>query len=282
VVLAARRVDALEELALECAARGAGALVVPTDITDDGAAEELLRRTVERFGRVDVWVEAASVLVAGDLVAHRPEEVRQLVDTNVTGVALGSRAALRQLRAQGSGTLIIVSSLLGVVPSPIVPVYVMSKFALRGLALSLRQAVVDQRGVHVCTVVPGPVDTPIFQRAGNRTGRQLRAIPPAYAPERLAAAIVACARRPRRQATAGVLAHGLLVGHRLAPRLTEAGVARWSGLWVTRREPAAPTSGALFDTVGDGEVHGGWRRGRVRRRLGERVGAWQALRGADR
>jgi short-subunit dehydrogenase len=159
-----------------------------------------------------------------------------------------------------------------------VPLYSMTKYATRGLALNLRQAVAGQPGLHVCLVMPGPVDTPVFQRAANHTGRQLRAIPPAYAPERIAAAIVGCARRPRRQTTAGAVSYLLLASHRVAPRMAEWAVARWSATTLTRATPAPDTSGALFAPVPIAAVHGGWRRGRLRRRLGERLGTALAQR----
>jgi short-subunit dehydrogenase len=219
-----------------------------------------------------------AVGVAGPLGSESVDELRRLVDTNVFGTTLCARAALTTFQAQGSGVLVLVGSLLGLFPNPQVPLYSMSKYATRGLALNLRRAVAGHPGVEVCLVVPGPVDTPLFRRTANHSGRQLRAIPPAAAPERLAATILACARRPRRQATSGVVSHVALVAHRLAPRGTEWLVARWSAATIIRRTPAPQDVGALFDPPAAGEVHGGYRRGRLRRRLGERLGTWQAQR----
>lgn len=241
LVLAARGPEALGEVERACQAQGVEVLAVPTDITDADAVE-------------------------------------RLVDVNVVGATLSARAALATFQAQGHGTLVIVGSLLGIVPNPQVPLYSMTKFATRGLALNLRQAVASYPGIDVCLVLPGPVDTPMFQRSANHTGRQLRAIPPAYAPERVAAAIVGCARRPRRQTTAGAVSWLLLASHRVAPRLADWAVARWSATTLTRPTHAPDTIGALFAPVPIGAVHGGWRRGRLRRRLGERLGTALAQR----
>ena len=273
LVLAARGTEDLETVARECEARGGTALTVTADITEPATADRLAQQAVEHFGRIDVWIEDAAVLVAGRLEDHTVDDIRQLVETNVTGAALGARAAMRVFRTQGSGVLIMVSSLLGVTPSRVVPAYAMSKFAVRGLALSLRQAVVHDSDIHVCTVLPGPVDTPVYQRAANRTGLQLRAIPPATAPERVAATIVSCARRPRRQATTGFVAHWILASHRIAPRVTEWAVAQYSARAVVRPTAAPQTDGAVF-TPGAASVHGGWRRGRLRRRIGNRLGTY--------
>ncbi|HVM19162.1 MAG TPA: SDR family NAD(P)-dependent oxidoreductase [Egibacteraceae bacterium] len=271
VVLAARSVDDLHDVATACEAVGGSAMVVETDIAIPTDIDRLAQATVDRYGRVDVWVEAAAVLVAGHLEDHTPDDVKQLVDVNVTGAALGARAALQVFRRQGAGVLVLVSSILGLVPNPLVPAYVMSKFAIRGLALSLRQAVLGDRDIHVCSVLPGPVDTPMFQRAGNRTGRQLRAIPPAAAPERVAAAIVRCATRPRRQTTAGLLAWWVLASHRAAPRVTEWAVAQYSARLLTRGVGEPASRGALAGEL-PGRTHGGWRQSTTRRHLGERLG----------
>jgi short-subunit dehydrogenase len=276
LVLASRSQQALSEVERDCRERGGQVLVVPTDIADSAAVDRLATLAVERFGRIDVWVEAAAVGIAGPLGSESVDEIRRLVDTNVFGTVLCSRAALATFRRQGSGVLVIVGSLLSLFPNPLVPLYSMTKFAIRGLALNLQQAVAGHPGIRVCLVLPGPVDTPFFVRAANHTGRQLRAIPPAYAPERLAATILARARRPRRQVTTGVVAHLALVAHRMSPRAAEWFVARWSATLLTKPPAASPGSGSLFDPPASGAVHGGYRRGRVRRRLGERLGVGRA------
>jgi NAD(P)-dependent dehydrogenase (short-subunit alcohol dehydrogenase family) len=282
LVLASRGSEALEQVRQACSNRGCDAIGVPTDIGDPAAVERLGQEATSRFGRIDVWVQAAAMTIAGPFGSEPVEEVRRLLDTNVLGNVLAARAALSTFQAQGDGVLIILGSLLGVFPNPQVPLYSMSKYAVKGLALNLRQAVVDQPGVKVCLVLPGPVDTPLFRRAANRTGRRLRAIPPAYAPERLAATIVSCARRPRREATAGLVSHLALISHRLAPRSSEWVVARWSANTITQHASAPATSGSLFVPPASGAAHGGHRRGRIRRFLGDRFGRALSTRGASR
>jgi short-subunit dehydrogenase len=276
LVLASRSRSALSEVESQCRERGGQVLVVPTDIADPAAVERLAQLAVQRFGPIDVWVEAAAVGIAGPLGSESVDELRRLVDTNVFGAALCARAALSTFRRQGNGILVIVGSLLSLFPNPLVPLYSMTKFAIRGLALNLQQMVAGHPRIRVCLVLPGPVDTPFFVRAANHTGHQLRAIPPAYAPERLAATIVACARRPRRQATTGMVAHLALAAHRVSPRAAEWFVARWSAALLTKPSAAAAGSGSLFDPPSTGAVHGGYRRGRIRRRFGEWLGVARA------
>jgi short-subunit dehydrogenase len=276
VVVLARDGAAVEQVARECRERGGEALAAPADTADAVAVEAAADDAVRRFGRLDVWVNAASVGIVGEFGKEPLDEVRREVDTNVFGYVVGSRVALAQFERQGGGTLVNVSSLLGVVPNPLVPTYVMTKFAIRGLTSALRHAARRRPGVAVCSVLPGPIDTPFFERAANHTGRRARAVPPAMAPERVAAKVVRCARRPRREVTVGFVPHVVLYGHRFAPRTVEWLVAEYSARLILRREPAPEGAGALFGGPSQAATHGGWRRGRVRRHLGERLGRARA------
>ncbi len=85
VTLAARRGVALEEVARECHAAGGTALAVPTDVTDSEAMQELARRAVERFGRIDVWVNSAAVTVFGPFQEVPLEDFRRVLDVNIMG-----------------------------------------------------------------------------------------------------------------------------------------------------------------------------------------------------
>jgi hypothetical protein len=129
-------------------------------------------------------------------------------------------------------------------------------------------------------VLPGPVDTPLFGHAANHTGRQLRAIPPASAPERVAAAVVRCARRPRPEVVVGATARAIVVARRVAPLTTDRLVATWSARLLLRHVDEPASDGSLFDAPADGQVYGGWRILGARRALGERFGKLLARRGA--
>jgi NAD(P)-dependent dehydrogenase (short-subunit alcohol dehydrogenase family) len=108
VVLAARSEGALLEAAAECEAMSARALAVLTDVADWEAVEELARRSVERFGRIDVWVNNALLAAVGRL-----EDVPPVA--NLLGYMHGARAALPRFREQDSGVLINMSSGFGLV-----------------------------------------------------------------------------------------------------------------------------------------------------------------------
>ena len=179
VVLAARRADALEELARQCQAAGGQALAVPTDITDEAAVTELARRAMERFGRIDVWVNNAGVYLLGLLEATPPEAFRRVLETNFFGYVHGARAVLPHFRDQGHGVLINNASVYSHVGAPWLTAYVSSKFAVRGFSEALRQELADLPNVHVCTVSPSPIDTPSSPaQPTTAAGRSRRRHPP--------------------------------------------------------------------------------------------------------
>ncbi|MFJ1812450.1 MULTISPECIES: SDR family oxidoreductase [unclassified Streptomyces] len=263
VVLAARREEALEATARECGRhRGARTLVVPTDMTDAGAVEDLARRAVAEFGRIDVWVNNAAVNAFGRFEDVPLEDFRRVLDVNVMGYVHGARAALRAMRERGSGTLINVSSIVGAVSQPYSHPYSMSKHAVQGLGESLRQQlrVEGMKGIHVCTVMPATIDTPHFEQAANFTGHKVVAMPPVYTPERVARAIVDLVGHPRRERVVGPAGRALVRQSRMAPAIAERTMARQTARSHLDHDEEAPaTHGALHvPAPGEGAVHGGW------------------------
>lgn len=263
VVLAARREEALAAAARECEKhRGAQTLVVPTDTTDAGAVENLARRAVEEFGRIDVWVNNAAVNAFGRFEDVPLEDFRKVLDVNVMGYVHGARAALRVMRERGTGTLVNVSSVAGAAAQPYSHPYSMSKHAVQGLGSSLRQQlrVEGVKGVHVCTVMPATIDTPHFEQAANFTGRKVVAMPPVYSPERVARAIVDLVRHPRRELVVGPAGSALVRRSRWAPGIAERAMARQADRsHLSHTEEAPATHGVLHvPAPGEGAVHGGW------------------------
>jgi NAD(P)-dependent dehydrogenase (short-subunit alcohol dehydrogenase family) len=179
VALASRREDALERTAQECRSFGARALVVPTDVTDEAAVEQAAQNAFQEFGRLDVWVNNAAVTAFGRFEETPPEVYRKVIETNLFGYVHGARAALPYFREQGSGTLINVSSVVGVAGIPYVNSYVTSKFAIRGFSESLREEMADEP-INVCTILPSSIDTPLFQQGANFMGWGSKPLPPGH------------------------------------------------------------------------------------------------------
>jgi short-subunit dehydrogenase len=277
LLLAARGADALEEIAGECRKRGAKAIAVPTDVTDAGQMEDLAARAVKEYGRLDVWVNNAAVGAFGLLTEIPPKHFQRVLDVNITGYVNGARAALPRMRAQGSGTLINVASIVAEVPLPYSAAYSITKAAVRALSVSLRSELSREgvAGVHVCSVLPATIDTPFYQHAANYTGRRPRAMPPVYTAERVAKAVARLADHPRRETVAGGLAGRLLVlQHKVAPGAVEAATARQvDHRQLSRRQSAAATAGNLHQesqAIRKASTGGGWhgRRRTAQRRIG--------------
>ncbi|MBM7171447.1 SDR family NAD(P)-dependent oxidoreductase [Streptomyces sp. G44] len=275
VVLAARRAPELEEVAAACREhRGARALVVPTDVTDAEAVDHLARRAVTAFGRIDVWLNNASVAAFGTLDEIPPEVFRRVVDVDVMGYANGARAALGVMREQGGGTLINVSSVVGAAVVPYNIPYVISKAAVRALSGGLRQELrlAGQRRVRVCTVLPATMDTPFFRNSANYSGRRVLPMAPVYTAERAARAVLRLARRPRRETYVGPAGRVLGFLAKLAPALVERLMAhQMDRSHLSREESAEPTAGNVLRPLPEGAtVSGGWhgRRRTAVRRLG--------------
>lgn len=260
LVLASRSSAPLREVAGECRRLGGQALAVATDMTDPEQVETLRAAAVAEFGRIDVWVNCAAVLLFGGFEATPPDLFRRVLDNNVMGYVHGSQAALRQFRLQGDkGVLINVSSILGVVPEPFVSAYVSTKYAIRGLTACIRQEVRACPGIRVTTILPAAIDTPIYQKAGNLSGRKVRTVLPVYRTERAARVIVRAASWRRREIKVGGFAVILDLASRIAPSLLEPLLAR-VGPWLQFRSQQHPNyDGNLFEAAPPFDVSGGWR-----------------------
>lgn len=274
LVLAARRLGALEETAQLCRRAGGEALVVETDVTDERAVERLAEQALTLNGRVDVWVNNAGVSAFGQLEEVPFEVHRRVIETNVFGSMYGARVALPIFKRQRAGVLINVGSILSQVGQPYVPSYVISKFAVRGLTETLRSALADEPGIHVCSLLPYAIDTPHFEAGANYMGFGPHAMPPMQTPEKVAAALVDLARRPRRERRVPRIATLGLALHALFPNAVEKAILHLVREWhfdFTRHEPS--TGNVFLPSRESAHSHG---------RRPERIGlpgmlAWAAV-----
>ncbi len=169
VVLASRTASELEATASAIAATGAvRPLVVPTDLADEAAIVDLIRRTLDQWGDLHLLVNNAGTFRGGLVEEVSAEAWDAVMAVNVRGTFLASRAALRAFRTLGHGGAIVnVSSLGGLRGTPKFPgfaAYSTSKFAVVGLTECLA-AEASSLGVRVNCVAPGAVDTQMFREA---------------------------------------------------------------------------------------------------------------------
>ena len=259
LVVAARREPALRGLAEECERLGARALVVPIDVSDESAVKELARRTVESFGRIDLWINNAAVTAFGRFEEMPTETLQRVIDVNLLGYIYGARAVIPYFREQNSGVLINVASQVAVMGEPFASYYVMTKFAIRGLGECLRQELRDTR-IDVCTLLPAAVDTPLYQQGANYLGWVAKPMSPIYDARMVARDLVRMAERPRREMHSGMSGRIASVAHTVAPGTLEKIAARKvEKEHFVHDKVAPPTDGNLFRPMAQyASVSGGW------------------------
>jgi NAD(P)-dependent dehydrogenase (short-subunit alcohol dehydrogenase family) len=167
VVLAARRAAALTKIATQARAAGAKALVVATDVTDAASVKACFRKAVARFGRIDIVVNNAGIMLPSPVAELDPADLQRMLDVNLFGALHVMQAALRQMRRQPEGGQIVnVASLAGRRGFSPLGGYSASKFALIGMTEALRTELVGEK-VGVSLVLPGVIDTPMAQAAAT-------------------------------------------------------------------------------------------------------------------
>jgi short-subunit dehydrogenase len=279
VVLTARSADTLADLVTQIHRSGGEAIAVVADVGNRSDVERVARAAIERFGRIDTWVNNAGVSIYGRLDQVIDDESRQLFDTNFWGVVYGSLVALPYLRSKG-GALINVGSEVSDAVVPLQGMYSASKHAVKGFTDALRVEIeeIDKAPVSITLIQPTAVNTPYPQHARNYMSQEPKLPTPQIEPERVAAAILDAATRPVRDVRVGAMAGVNTTIAKLAPALGDKIAARQ----VSRQqydEPPRQPEGTLFSPGGRGHVHGsGPRPGR--RRNGRSSGSsrtWLAL-----
>lgn len=157
VVLTARRTDRIKALAAGLSAAGHSAEARPLDVTDSPGFHEVVGEVVNAYGRLDVLVANAGVMLLSRLDALLVEEWDQMLNVNVRGLLHGIAAALPIFRGQGSGHFVTVASIGAHQVVETSAIYSATKYAAWALTEGLRLE--SEPGIRVTTVSPGVVDT---------------------------------------------------------------------------------------------------------------------------
>jgi NADP-dependent 3-hydroxy acid dehydrogenase YdfG len=187
----------LDEAGLAALPRGI--ITIPLDVTDGAAVRDALEKTAADHGRLDFVFNNAGIFAAGNFEDMTDAAWQRIVDVNLWGVINGTRAAYDIMAAQGHGHIVNTASSAGVMPVARSAAYAATKHAVVGLTTSLR-AEAKAHGVRASVVVPGLVDTAIFDRARDLTGsdyqKTLDTLPfRKVTPERAAAEILSGVER---------------------------------------------------------------------------------------
>ena len=203
LALIARGERALLDAAAVAREHGAVAHVLPADLADRAAATATVAAAVEALGGLDVLVSNAGGVSFGHFLEVDADDFDRTMAVTFTSAVNLIRAALPELRAT-QGVIVATSSIMARMPLPAFSSYTAAKHALRGFLSTLQIEEREQHsGVRVAMVSPGPVDTPIYERATSGTGRRPALLPDAYTPETVAAVLIEAALDPRHDRIVG-------------------------------------------------------------------------------
>lgn len=222
--LAARRVDRLEAVAEQCRQRGGAALVVPTDVSQQGQCQELIQRTVGEYGRLDTLINDAGITMWSrfeDMQSLEPLE--SVMQTNYFGSVYCTHYALPHLK-RSQGRIVAVASLAGKSGIPMRSGYAASKHAVVGFFDSLRIEVAEH-GISVTVIYPDYVASETHARAFGPDGEPLGESPiqegAVMTAETCAALVLKAAGRRERQAILSRRGKILLWVRLIAPGLVD-------------------------------------------------------------
>lgn len=225
LVLAARSENALRQLTDEIKRNGGEATYVVADVSKQEDVREIRRKAEQEFGGFDTWVNNAGIGMYGKLEDIKIEDMRNLYETNVWGLIYGSLEAVKYLKRRGNGVggaLINVGSTVSERAIPLQGIYSSSKHAVKGFTDALRMELeADSAPISVTLVKPGAIDTPFPLNAKNYLETAPQHVPPVYAPEVVAEAILHCAEVPVRDVFAGGGGKGNAALGQYAPRLAD-------------------------------------------------------------
>lgn len=158
VVASARNAEALAQLAEEIKAQGGDALAVVGDVALEEDANNLVKQAVEAYGQVDVFVNNAGITRDGLLLRMKNDDWDAVLDTNLKGAFLCTRAVAKVMSKQRSGRIINISSVVGEMGNAGQANYCASKAGLLGLTKSVARELA-RRNVTVNAITPGFITT---------------------------------------------------------------------------------------------------------------------------
>lgn len=246
VVAAARSKPGLVSLVDEINAAGGQATYAICDISDFDQVSGVADLALERFGRIDTWVNMAAVGVYATLEDIPLDEFRRVLDINLMGYVHGLKAALPLLRREGRGALIFVSSIESTVTVPLQSAYGISKHAIQGMVEVLRRELrAEGVPISVTNIKPAVINTPFYTNALSKVGFKPTIPQPAYHPAVVAECVVYAAEHPVRDMYAGGAGRVIAMVQLLVPNVLDAVMARFGIPLQRTDEPAG--RGALYE-----------------------------------
>jgi len=252
VALLARSEPGLEGARQDVETAGGEALVMTVDVADAAAVAYAADRIVDRWGRIDVWVNNAMATVFGPSDEIPPEEFLRVTQVTYLGAVHGSLAALKHMRSADQGVIVQVGSALSYRAIPLQAPYCGAKFAVRGFTDSLRCELRRQGSRVSLTMVQLPaVNTPQFDWSRTHMPHRHRPVGQVYQPEAVAEKIVRAATSRTRETWLGWTTIQAILGGMIVPNWLDRYLARTAYDPQIARETSANGPDILFDPVSE-------------------------------
>lgn len=200
LILTARRMERLEELANEIRSKGGEALSLSVDVTQPAQIDAIVKSSIEHYGRIDILFNNAGFGRLDWFEMLDPvKDIQAQIVVDLLGVMWTARAVLPQMYKQGDGHIINMSSLAGWAAPPLYTVYSAAKFGVRGFTEALRRETAPF-GIKVSAIYPGSAATEFQTHIGRSTAKRRFKTPRwlSLSAEDVARAVVHLAKRPRR------------------------------------------------------------------------------------
>ena len=160
VLLLGRNIEPMKNLNLE------NSLSISADVTDIDAMTAAIKTAEEKFGKVDLLVNCAGIMLLGNPETQEIDEWSRMIDVNVKGVLVGTNIVLNDMKTRNEGTIINISSIAGRKTFPNHAVYCGTKFAVHAITENMREELSDS-SVRFIVIAPGVVETPLLSHTTN-------------------------------------------------------------------------------------------------------------------
>lgn len=223
VVVSARSKEGLASLVEEIYQQGGEAIAVPCDVADYDQIKDVADKAVDRFGRIDSWVQLAATSVFATFDRYTPEEFKRVVDVTMMGQVYAAMVAIPYLRQAGGGSFISITSEEARRSLPYQSAYSAAKHGVMGMLDALRIELKHQGyPINVANIMPGVINTPFYNKGKTKLGVKPSAVPPYYNARLVTDAILYAAENPVRDYVVSDVAKLLDVAQRVSPALVDA------------------------------------------------------------
>ena len=218
LVLVARGQQGIDEVVDLCSNMGAEVLGISADVSIAADVAEITEKTLELFGRIDIWVNNAGVMANGKFEEIPMEIHEQVIKTNLFGYMHGAYNAIKVFKDQQYGILINNISIGGLMPAPFSAVYSSSKYGIKGMMEGLQAEVSNQRNIHVCNIYPQLQNSTGNLHSAKYSGFKMGISPLASDPRHTAQTMVDLAVNPKSDVYPDISSRLITTIYRIFPK----------------------------------------------------------------